>query len=181
MPNMMPIGPLMVEHRWIERVISDLGRRLSDNDSGASTIDAGYVYKVIDFLRTYADRCHHGKEEDILFHRLAEKNLEEDLATTMERLMDDHAWARSITGRLIVVNATFAEPNPDAELEVRALLNQLAAFYPEHIALEDDHFFRPAMSYFSTEEQQAMLVDFSAFDSSLIHERYRAVVRELEG
>lgn len=177
----MPIGPLMVEHRWIERVISDLNRRLSDNSGTSTKIDSGYVYKVIDFLRTYADRCHHGKEENLLFDRLAAKNLDTDLANTMELLIHDHAWARSITKRLIVANDTFAGREPEAESQVSELLGQLAAFYPKHIALEDGHFFRPAMSYFSTEEQEAMLADFSTFDASLIHEKYRAVVQELEG
>lgn len=58
---MMPIGPLMVEHRWIERVIADLQLRLG-GQAPEKAIDPTYVEHVVDFLRTYADRCHHGKE-----------------------------------------------------------------------------------------------------------------------
>ena len=60
---MMPIGPLMVEHRWIERVIADLKRRL-DGESSGRGLDSAYVERLVDFLRTYADRYHHDKEED---------------------------------------------------------------------------------------------------------------------
>jgi hemerythrin-like domain-containing protein len=32
-----------------------------------------FIDTAVDFIRTYADRCHHGKEEDILFRNLAKK------------------------------------------------------------------------------------------------------------
>ena len=60
----------MIEHRLIERVIADVQTRL-DGQAARRVVDTAYVDHVVDFLRTYADRCHHGKEEDILFRDLA--------------------------------------------------------------------------------------------------------------
>jgi hemerythrin-like domain-containing protein len=177
---MMPIGPLMVEHRWIERLIADLDLRLSGR-SGLKTIDARYVESVVDFLRAYADRCHHGKEEDILFRDLAAKGLEPGLAAMMRQLTAEHAWARATTTDLVAANTSLAEGNEGSLGEVRRLLGDLAAFYPRHIEKEDEQFFRPAMTYLTPEEQQAMLGAFAAFDASLIHEKYRGLVQDLEG
>jgi len=176
---MMPIGPLMVEHRWIERVIFDLQRRL-DRESFADNIDSAYVGRLVDFLRTYADRCHHGKEEDILFRDLGSKGLSSTLANTMRQLVREHEWARATTKELVAADAALASGDRDAHADVLRLLGDLARFYPAHIRREDKSFFRPVMSYFTREEQEAMLQEFTRFDASLIHEKYRHITEELE-
>ena len=175
---MMPIGPLMIEHRWIERVITDMRARLAG--SSRSGVDSQYVTRVVDFLRTYADRCHHGKEEDILFKVLAEKDLDPSLKQTMDRLVADHQWARATTGLLAAANASLEAGDQASREVVHRLLDALAAFYPEHIQLEDKAFFRSAMTYLQIDEQAAMLKTFTEFDASLIHEKYRRLVLELK-
>ena len=37
-------------------------------------VDPVFIDTAVDFIHTYADRCHHGKEEDILFKALAAKD-----------------------------------------------------------------------------------------------------------
>jgi hemerythrin-like domain-containing protein len=177
--TMMPIGPLMIEHRWIERVIAALETRL-DRRRAEETIDPHFVEQVVDFLRTYADRCHHGKEEDILFRDLEKRDLEPALAATMAELVRDHEWARATTRRLVAANADAAGGDRAASSEVVRLLGDLASFYPAHIQKEDDRFFRQVMTYLTASEQAAMLDAFSRFDASLIHERYRRIAQELE-
>jgi len=58
-------------------------------------------------------------------------------------------------------------------------LKALAAFYPEHIRKEDKVFFPSTEKYFTTEELDAMLEEFWAFDRSLIHEKYKNVVEQI--
>lgn len=54
---MMPVGPLMIEHRLIERMIALLDQHVKAATS-PQTIDLSLIEKGVDFLRTYADRCH---------------------------------------------------------------------------------------------------------------------------
>ena len=62
---MIPTGQLMVEQRLVERLIDDL--RLPIKDVYArQVIDPACVDQIVDSLETYADRCHHHKEENIL-------------------------------------------------------------------------------------------------------------------
>jgi len=175
----MPIGPLMIEHRWIERVIGGLQRRL-DEPSSPRTFDALYVTRLVDFLRTYADRCHHGKEEDILFRDLSDKGLGTELREVMNQLTAEHEWARATTKQLVLANAALASGDETAHGDVGRLLSDLASFYPTHIQKEDDGFFRPAMTYLTPAEQDATLGEFIRFDASLIHEKYRRIAGELE-
>ena len=82
----MPIGPLMIEHRLIERMIDVVREELKIVEN-KNKLDPDFVDRTVDFIRTYADRCHHGKEEDILFRELGGKKLTEKHRHTMEELV----------------------------------------------------------------------------------------------
>lgn len=101
---MMPIGPLMIEHRLIERMIKQFQKEL-DRIKGVDDADLGFVDKVVDFIRTYADRCHHGKEEDILFRDMLLKPISDELRIICDELIEEHKWAREMTGRLAAAKA----------------------------------------------------------------------------
>lgn len=71
---MKPIGILMWEHRLIERVIGLFPEHVA-RIGRTGTVDTFFIENAVDFIRTYADRTHHGKEEDILFRQLEGKNM----------------------------------------------------------------------------------------------------------
>lgn len=172
------VGLLMIEHRLIERVLADAPLHLASL-TGRSDIPA-YIDVVTDFLHTYADRTHHGKEEDILFRQLAGKPLDAEIARLMEELLDEHAHARKLTGRVVDANTRFRSGDQAALGEIEQTLGELVRFYPRHIEKEDRHFFKPSMEYFSPEERQVMLGEFSNLDRTMIHEKYRQIVDGLE-
>jgi len=178
--KMMPIAPLMIEHRLIERMLA-VARRELERFNREKRLDPPFVRELVDFIRTYADRCHHGKEEDILFRDLAHKELTAELRATTEELVREHQWARGQTRELAEANERYAGGDEGSFVTVLARLNALSEFYPKHIEKEDQHFFLPVMRYFSEEEKQAMLQEGSEFDATLIHEKYRQVVEGAEG
>ena len=176
---MEPIGPLMVEHRLIERMATLLDAEL-ENIEKTSHLNTDFISVGVDFFRTYADRTHHGKEELILFRELSKKQLSPEDEGMMERLIQEHIWAREAVGRLLVANGQYIQGDRDAVRVIIYELGKLTRFYPMHIEKEDEHFFIPAMDYFSQEERSAMLEEFWEFDRNMIHEKYKKVVEEYE-
>lgn len=174
-----PIGALMTEHRLIQRVVEDMRREMGRIDEEKS-VEPNYIYTVVDFLKTYADRCHHGKEEDILFRRLADKPMSDDHKRVMEGLIEDHRFSRATTAKMVEATRRFADGEADALGEIKQHLQALVDLYPRHIETEDHSFFRPAIEYFSKEERDAMQQEFEEFERTLLHERYEGVVEELE-
>lgn len=176
---MQPIAPLMIEHRLIERMIV-----LMDRESQAikkqNVANVDFLRTVIDFLRTYADRCHHGKEEDILFKALAEKPLFEEHKKILSELINEHIQGRRNVHQLCEATESYAGGKQDALKEMVVNLDTLIKFYPKHIEKEDLHFFVPVMDYFSEMEKSALLVEMNEFDRKLIHERYSKMVATLE-
>jgi len=172
---MMPIGPLMIEHRLIERMIDVMKEELLLIE-GEKKVDPEFIEMAVDFVRTYADRCHHGKEEDILFRDLGVKKLTDDHRRTMEELVEEHKWGRRVTARLVEENTRYVQGNKEALSAIMDCIKTLIEFYPKHIEKEDKHFFIPCMDYFTDFEKDAMLKEEWEFDKSLIHEKYRNIV-----
>jgi hemerythrin-like domain-containing protein len=171
---MKPIGPLMREHRLIEKMLSFFEgetKRITEQKK----VDPLFVDTAVDFIRTYADRTHHGKEEDILFRDLIKKQLSREHARIMEELVEEHKYARKTVGMLVDAKERYLKGENTSQ-EVISLLGELARFYPIHIEKEDKHFFYPCMDYFTREEQDRMLTEFHEFDRNMIHEKYRNIV-----
>ena len=183
---MQPIGPLMIEHRLIERMIALMQRewqRITDNvavDPEFAFVDPVFIDTAVDFIRTYADRCHHGKEEDILFRALKDKPLSSEHRRIMEELVEDHKLGRKITLSLLEANERHKKGDAAALSAIADGFRSLVEFYPKHIEKEDKHFFIPCMDYFTDAEKEAMLKEEWEFDRSLIHEKYRNIVISAE-
>jgi hemerythrin-like domain-containing protein len=177
--TMMPIGPLMIEHRLIERMIDVMEKELTIFEK-EKKLEPDFLEMAVDFIRTYADRCHHGKEEDILFRELGGKKLKDEHRHTMEELVEEHQKGRNITARLVEANKRYVAGHGDAMSIVTDCMRSLIQFYPKHIEKEDKHFFIPCMDYFSEAEQQAILREEWEFDRNLIHEKYKNIVIAVE-
>jgi hemerythrin-like domain-containing protein len=178
--HMMPIGYLMIEHRLIERMIKlligELARMRKRNKA-----DLVFLDQAVDFIRSYADRCHHGKEEDILFRDLAKKRLLASHRKTMNQLIKEHKMGRNAVKRLIAARAVYEERKMQGLRGIKREVKWLSEFYPRHIAKEDRGFFIPTMSYFSQKEQARMLGEFCRFDSSPpIQQICRELVEKME-
>jgi hemerythrin-like domain-containing protein/rubredoxin len=171
---MEPIGLLMMEHRVIERMVNALSIELA-KERMEKTVNFPFLDVAIDFFRTYADRCHHGKEENILFRELSKKTLADEHNRMMKILVQEHDYGRKTVSNLLNAKEMFAQGYADALDEIAATLERLTTFYPSHIEKEDKQFFHQCMEYFTEQEREAMMREFHRFDESLIHERYREI------
>jgi len=183
---MQPIAPLMIEHRLIERMLTLMRcelQRMKDNvavDPVFAFVDPVFIDTAVDFIRTYADRCHHGKEEDLLFAALGKKELAPEHRQMMAELTQDHVWARQTTAALVQAKKDFLLEKSGALEGILKNLGRLVDFYPQHIEKEDKHFFIPCMAYFTEVEQAGMLQAMWDFDRRMIHEKYQGVVTGIE-
>ena len=172
-------GPLMIEHRLIERMLAVIQDTLAQVEKNRK-IDPSFVDTAVDFMRTYADRTHHGKEEDILFRALNSKDLSDVDRRAMNELLEEHVLGRSTTKTLVEANARYRNGDTPALGDVVSCLHTLVDFYPRHIEKEDKVFFPASRVYFSEAEDQAMLDEFLDFDRKMIHEKYKSVVDDLK-
>ncbi len=178
---MQPIGPLMHEHRLIERMIALLGGERERLERGEDP-DLRFIDHAVDFLRHYADACHHGKEEDILFREvLAKEGMDEGFRELTHRVAKEHVYGRELTAALDrAARASRSGGGAESARDIMDALRRLGEFYPRHIRTEDKEYFHQIMRFFDADEQKAMLREFDEFERRVFHERYRQLVEEHE-
>lgn len=176
---MLPVGALMIEHRLIERMIRLLSGQLSSIRSGAIP-EQDHLRAAVDFMRNYADRCHHGKEEGILFRELKSKPLSSEHQKMMGELIEEHVRARAMVAELDDALSRFCGGDYGTLIRISGVLEALIKLYPCHIEKEDKGFFLPSMEYFTEEEKDWMLRAFDEFDKELFTGQYRKMIEAQE-
>jgi len=169
----------MIEHRLIEQMISVIKGVLARIES-KHEVDPVFVDMAVDFIRVYADRTHHGKEEDILFRELSKKALKPEDSKIMKELIEEHVFGRQTTRALVEANTRYRNGNKAALADIAAKLKTLTEFYPRHIEKEDKKFFPSSRTYFTDKEDQTILAEFWEFDRKMIHEKYKSLVEGFE-
>jgi hemerythrin-like domain-containing protein len=177
---MQPRGPLMVEHRLIERMIGLIDKEVKKIEEN-NVVNHSFIDAAVDFIRTYADRTHHGKEEEILFRDLSKKGLSEIDNEIMNELIQDHIVGRDTVAELANASIAYQKGEKSAFSSILQSLKKFVGFYPPHIEKEDKVFFPASMVYFSESEQQSMLNEFWEFDRKMIHIKYKSIIATLEG
>lgn len=170
---------LMVEHSVIGRMIEVI-KSLIEPMHGSRQARPLRLDNVIDFLCMYADRCHHVKEEDIFFYRCDKKGMHETDKKIMEELIEEHIFIMKTVGDIIDAWQKHADGHRSAKETLRNKLEILTTFYPEHMRKEDEIFFPKALTYFSHDDQDSMLREFSKFDENSGFEEYLTIPCQLE-
>jgi hemerythrin-like domain-containing protein len=67
-----PMHMLIHEHKYILKVVNATIVLDASLEKGES-IDVERVRKIVHFMREFADKCHHGKEEQLLFPAMEKK------------------------------------------------------------------------------------------------------------
>lgn len=166
------------EHRVIERVLAVL-ERLTKRPVAQSL---GSWKKALDFIRGFADGCHHFKEEKVLFPAMEAHGIPTDGGPIGMMLLEHEE------GRGYVKSMLAALEDPQTDTAKQALLsnaNSYLRLLKEHIQKEDEILFRMAEDVISAEEQKELLRAFEEHEAQEmgqgVHEKYLAIAAELEG
>jgi hemerythrin-like domain-containing protein len=148
------VSILSGEHRVILQVITCL-ERISDQTGRDQRIPAAHARQAIEVIRTFADRCHHGKEEDILFPAL-EAQVPGFGPTAVMR--EEHVLGRRY------VAAMDGAVEADDVAGFTAAATGYCGLLRAHIAKEDDILFRIAQTMLSPAQDAAILDAYRAVE-----------------
>lgn len=156
---------LMGEHRLIEKALGSLETYAATVRAGAS-VERGVVGEYAAFLRGFADGCHHGKEEDILFERMIERGFPRQ-AGPLAVMYHDHEVGR---GHVRALAGIADGANAVAPAEVELFLANVEGYVPllrQHIVKEDRVLYPMAIEVLTGPELDAMNAQFAAFEAGM--------------
>ena len=158
---------LMNEHQCIKQVLDCLEKMVSKVQRDAR-FEEKPARDAVFFFRYYANRCHHAKEEALLFPVLEAKGLTEGM-TLMVDVAEEHIEGRKRVGAMEEAIEGASQGNTDALKrfcdEARAYVQMLR----RHIRKEDDFLFPVADIAIDAEEAKelAALVKNTDSDTSM--------------
>lgn len=166
---------LSAEHRVIEKVLDGL-EAMAARFQTKGRIEKEPAIQAIEFIRNFADRYHHGKEEVHFFPRMEARGFPRDGGPTGV-MMHEHEMGRDfVRGMAEAVEAGQVESFVRSAEAYVDLLRQ-------HIEKEDHCLFSMADTAFDAKDQQELadLFEKSArAELAGLHETYLAVAQKIE-
>jgi hemerythrin-like domain-containing protein len=179
---MRPTEILAEEHKVI-LMVCEAAEREARSMRDAGRADGDRVAKMVDFFRTFADRCHHAKEEDLLFVRMGEKGFPRDFGP-VGMMLHEHTQSRANVTAVADNVAAAAAGDATAVAAVADNLLAYASLLRAHIYKEDNILYPMANQAFSEVDQTALAADFERVENELgvgVHEKYHRIAHELAG
>ena len=121
-----PMHELVEEHRCIMRIIALIPKIVASLNAGLDAAKKQTIAEVLDFIRHFADRFHHAKEEEILFRYF------DETADILAAMRKEHEIGRGH------VRAAAAALERDDTAPIREHLPAYGALLTEHIRKEDE-------------------------------------------
>lgn len=127
-----------------------------------------HLEKVVFFLRNYADKLHHGKEEDILFPKMLEKSTNDP---EVNELLGEHKTGRDLVSGMVSALTAIEPSNPES-FHFLHNAEHYIALLEEHIRKENEDTFPRADTLFTDVEKAEIKTLFSEADKKLAEEMH---------
>ncbi len=172
---------LMDEHRGIERMLAAMERDLPRLEAGDGSV-VPLFEQGVDFLRNFADRCHHHKEELLLFPKLIERGVP-NKGGPIGVMLGEHETGRAEIRAMDEAIRQYRAGDRSALADLAGAARRYTTLLRQHIAKEDQILFRMADQVLSPEEQAQLTADFDRVENDVMgpgtHERYHRMLDSL--
>ena len=173
---------LEAEHRGIGvmlRVLDVVAGRIE----GGKTVPPADLDAILEFLSVFADRCHHGKEEEHLFPALEAAGVPRE-GGPIGVLLEEHRRGRALIASMTEAAAALKAGKPGAAGRFAASARDYIALLTEHIRKENEVLFRLAGARLNPRQDRAILKAFDRLEIERIgegrHEQFHALLERLD-
>lgn len=168
------------EHEGIKVMLAVL-EHLAIRMENGQQVNLDHAEQIVDFLRTFADKCHHGKEEDLLFPALEAAGVPAQNGP-IGVMLGEHTLGRSyIRGMADALERLRAGEDAGEDYADNAL--GYVELLRAHIDKENNILFTMAERMLPAAEHERQAADFERIEAERIgpgvHERYHALIHSL--
>lgn len=157
-------------------------------ESAAARLDRGQILPtgtlagLLEFFQLFADRCHHGKEEDLLFPLLEKKGLPRE-GGPLGVMLHEHEQGRALIREMKAADAALEAGEAEAGRRWARAARGYAQLLRDHIFKENNILFVMAERLLSAEEQSELAAGFERAEIEKMgagtHERLHASMDQL--
>ena len=178
---MTPTEILMDEHQLILAVLDSLEEGADRLDSG-DKVDADFFLDAAEFVADFADKCHHAKEEDILFVAMTAMDMPQD-SGPVAVMLAEHEEGRQYTAGFRAAAEQMKDGDAAAAADVIRNVFDYVNLMREHNNKENNVLFPMAEQIIPADVMANVTADFQRrMDDDAnkgIPARYRALAEKL--
>ncbi len=175
------IEMLMDEHKVILMILGSMEGMAGALEKGEQ-VERGTIKNYADFLRNFADQCHHGKEEDRLFVKMIEHGFSKKDGP-LAVMLHEHEIGRAHVRALMAIGEKTGPLSATESQEVIKHARSFAELLQSHIVKEDRVLYGMAENIIPAREIEKMAEDFEKFELEVTgegaHEKWHALAHEL--
>lgn len=179
--TIQPIDQLRQEHRTIEQLLGLL-ERLATRLETRQDVPMDLFPDLLEFLLTFADTCHHGKEEDILFPALENHGVAHN-SGPIGVMLAEHDLGRRYVNTLAEAARHYVQNQPGSSQLLAQSARGYVGLQRQHIYKEDTILYPMASALLSEDEFEAIGQQFEALERDRLgvgeHDRLQQVAEHL--
>ena len=179
---MKPTAELSHEHQDILKMIRILGKIAERPDAGGA-VPPDDPAMCVEFLRDFADRCHHAKEEDYLFPEMEKIGVARE-GGPIGVMLAEHVEGRKHVAAMAGTLAGLRSGERSAARAFIEAARRYNALLTQHIMKEDRVLYPMADARFSAEQQRELEARFAEVEKSIVgegrHEEFRRLLERFE-
>jgi hemerythrin-like domain-containing protein len=176
-----PTQILSNEHRVIEVVLGCL-EKITEEAQSAGKLDRDSAEQAVDFIRNFADKCHHGKEEVHLFTAMVAKGVPQE-GGPVGVMLYEHDLGRNFVAGMAKSIPLAAEGDAAALGEFARHASGYVQLLRNHIQKEDNILFPMADRVLTEADQKQLMASFETVEKDHMgagtHEKYVAIADSL--
>lgn len=179
---MTPTEDLINEHKAIKIMLSIMGK-IAEDIKANKEFYIKDVEQIVDFLQTFADKCHHGKEETSLFPALVLAGIPKENGP-IGVMLHEHTLGRGYIKEISngVENCKI-DKTCSGEL-IAANLTNYVNLLQNHIHKEENVLFPMANKTLSEQKQKEISEQFEKIEEEVVghgvHEKYHELLNQLK-
>lgn len=156
--NELPSATLKNEHQVILRTLVVLERLANRADSGAGFEHEAFT-RCVEFLRLFADACHHAKEEDLLFPVLEARGIPRE-GGPIGVMLQEHTVSRGFVGEMALALEAHATGDAGAAGRFIAAARNYISLLRDHINKEDNVLYMIGDNVMTEDDQASLCSKF---------------------
>ncbi len=162
------------------RILKEVSKRLNSGEK----VELTDIKKIIEFIRSFADKCHHGKEEDILFTEMEKSGIPTQGGPVGVMLYEHDTGRSYVKGMSEALTALKGEESGSIN-EFCKNAEGYIGLLSQHIEKEDNILYPMAEEAITSDRKIIMAREFEKVEEERLghgkHEEFLRLVKELEG
>jgi hemerythrin-like domain-containing protein len=170
------------EHESVKVMLGILGHVYRKLESTGS-LNIEHFEKILEFLKVFVDKCHHGKEEELFFPALETAGIPKDGPIAV--MLYEHEMGRKYIRAMSDAFAQYLKKNKSAAANISQHAKNYIDLLMAHIEAENNVLFAMADSRLSQKTQNELFSGFEKIEELQIgagkHEEFHALLTKLGG